>query len=75
MAKLAGNKGFILSIANEHGLAFGCARSMRANGAELAVTPLNAIPEPYVRSPTNGEIESIGGPRPCAKKPQQGEYA
>jgi len=49
MPSLEGKKGLILGIANEHSIAYGCARAMRADGAELAVTYLNANAEPYVR--------------------------
>ncbi len=44
-----GKKGLIVGIANEHSLAYGCARHFRAAGADLAVTYLNAKAEPYVR--------------------------
>ena len=37
-----GKKGLIVSIANEHSLADGCARHFRAADADLAVTYLNA---------------------------------
>ncbi len=46
---LAGKKGLIVGIANEHSIAYGCARSMHLAGAELAVTYLNEKAEPYVR--------------------------
>jgi enoyl-[acyl-carrier protein] reductase I len=46
---LSGKKGLIIGIANEHSLAFGCARHFHAGGAELAITYLNARAEPYVR--------------------------
>ena len=49
MADLAGKKGLILGIANEHSIAYGCAQAMAAAGAELAVTYLNEKAEPYVR--------------------------
>ena len=49
MASLKGRKGLILGIANEHSIAYGCAKAMRAGGAELAVTYLNDQAEPYVR--------------------------
>lgn len=49
MASLEGKKGLILGIANEHSIAYGCARVMRADGADLAVTYLNAKAEPHVR--------------------------
>jgi enoyl-[acyl-carrier protein] reductase I len=35
---LAGKKGLVLGIANEHSIAFGCAQAFRALGAELAIT-------------------------------------
>jgi enoyl-[acyl-carrier protein] reductase I len=46
---LNGKKGLIIGIANEHSLAYGCARHFRAGGADLAITYLNAKAEPYVR--------------------------
>ena len=49
MKVLDGKKGLIVGIANEHSLAYGCARHMRAAGAGLAITYLNAKAEPYVR--------------------------
>jgi len=49
MRSLDGKKGLIVGIANEHSLAFGCARHFRAAGAELAITYLNAKAEPFVR--------------------------
>lgn len=49
MGPLDGKKGLIVGIANEHSLAYGCARHFRAAGAELAITYLNAKAEPYVK--------------------------
>jgi enoyl-[acyl-carrier protein] reductase I len=46
---LQGKRGLIAGIANEHSIAFGCAKAFRDAGAELAVTYLNAKAEPYVR--------------------------
>lgn len=46
---LNGKRGLILGIANENSIAYGCARVMRACGAELAVTYLNDKAEPHVR--------------------------
>jgi enoyl-[acyl-carrier protein] reductase I len=54
MAHLKGKKGLILGIANEHSIAYGCARAMRGDGAELAVTYLNPKSEPYVRPLAEG---------------------
>lgn len=47
--KLQGKKGLVVGIANEDSIAYGCARAFRDEGAELAVTYLNARAEPYVR--------------------------
>lgn len=49
MSTLNGKKGLIVGIANEYSLAYACARHMRAAGADLAITYLNAKAEPYVR--------------------------
>jgi enoyl-[acyl-carrier protein] reductase I len=46
---LQGKRGLIAGIANEHSIAYGCAKAFHALGAELAVTYLNAKAEPYVR--------------------------
>jgi enoyl-[acyl-carrier protein] reductase I len=46
---LRGRRGLVVGIANEHSIAYGCAAKLRAFGAELAVTYLNAKSEPYVR--------------------------
>ena len=45
---LNGKRGLIVGIANEHSLAYGCARQIHAVGGELAITYLNAKAEPYV---------------------------
>lgn len=46
---LAGKKALVVGIANEHSIAWGCARAFREQGAEVAVTYLNAKAEPHVR--------------------------
>lgn len=46
---LAGKKGLIIGIANDQSIAYGCAKIMRASGAELAITYLNVKAEPHVR--------------------------
>ncbi|MDO9707650.1 enoyl-ACP reductase FabI [Paracraurococcus sp. LOR1-02] len=46
---LRGKRGLVVGIANEHSIAFGCAAKLRAFGADLAVTWLNARAEPHVR--------------------------
>ena len=45
---LKGKKALIVGIANEHSIAWGCARAFRALGAELAVTYLDERARPYV---------------------------
>lgn len=45
---LAGRKGLVVGIANEHSIAYGCAQILREIGAELAVTWLNDQARPYV---------------------------
>ncbi|MCU4178450.1 enoyl-ACP reductase FabI [Bosea sp. BH3] len=54
---LEGKKGLIVGIANEHSIAWGCARAFRAFGAELAVTYLNEKARPYVE-PLARELEA-----------------
>jgi len=48
-ASLAGKKGLVIGIANEQSIAYACARDFHAQGAELAVTYVNAKAEPHVR--------------------------
>jgi enoyl-[acyl-carrier protein] reductase I len=45
---LSGRRGLVVGIANEHSIAYGCARMFRDCGAELAVTWLNDKARPYV---------------------------
>jgi len=45
---LRGRRGLVLGIANEHSIAYGCARAFRAAGAELAVTYVNDKAKPFV---------------------------
>jgi enoyl-[acyl-carrier protein] reductase I len=54
---LEGKKGLIVGIANEHSIAWGCAKAFRALGAELAVTYLNDKAKPYVE-PLARELEA-----------------
>lgn len=49
MFSLQGKKALVVGIANEHSIAWGCARALRAQGADLAITWLNAKAEPHVR--------------------------
>lgn len=49
MFSLKGHKALVVGIANEHSIAYGCARALRAQGADLAVTWLNDKAEAFVR--------------------------
>jgi enoyl-[acyl-carrier protein] reductase I len=54
---LRGQKALVLGIANEHSIAYGCARAFRKLGAELAVTYLNDKARPHVE-PLARELEA-----------------
>jgi len=45
---LAGKKALVVGIANEHSIAYGCAKAFGAVGAELALTYLNDRARPFV---------------------------
>lgn len=45
---LSDRKGLIIGIANEHSLAYGCAKAIREQGGRLAVTYLNDKARPHV---------------------------
>jgi enoyl-[acyl-carrier protein] reductase I len=47
---LQGKRGLVVGIANDQSIAYGCAAKLRAFGADLAVTYLNAKAERFVRS-------------------------
>lgn len=49
MFDLAGYKALVVGVANDQSIAYGCAKAFRQQGAELAITYLNAKAEPYVR--------------------------
>lgn len=48
MKLLKDRKGLVVGIANEHSIAWGCAKAFRILGANLAVTYLNEKAKPYV---------------------------
>jgi enoyl-[acyl-carrier protein] reductase I len=54
---LAGYKVLIVGIANEHSIAYGCAKAFRMAGADLAITWLNDKARPYVE-PLAHELEA-----------------
>jgi enoyl-[acyl-carrier protein] reductase I len=45
---LAGKKALVVGVANEHSIAWGCARAFHELGAEVALTYLNEKAKPYV---------------------------
>ncbi|RED44178.1 enoyl-ACP reductase FabI [Aestuariispira insulae] len=49
MKSLEGKKGLVVGIANEHSIAWGCAKAFHGAGAEIAVTYLNEKAERFVR--------------------------
>ena len=48
MFSLEGKKGLVIGIANEDSIAHGCAKALRAMGADLAITYVNDKAKPYV---------------------------
>lgn len=56
---LSGKKALIIGIANESSIAFGCARSLKMAGAELAITYLNEKAKPFVDKIANKLKPSI----------------
>lgn len=53
-AMLAGKRGLVVGVANDHSIAYGCAARLRALGADLALTYLNAKAGPHVRPLPSG---------------------
>ena len=45
---LKGSRALVVGIANEHSIAYGCAKAFRELGAEVAITYLNDKARPYV---------------------------
>ena len=54
---LKGKKALVVGIANQHSIAYGCAKAFRELGAELAITYLNEKAKPYVE-PIASELEA-----------------
>ena len=48
MISMEGKKGLVIGIANEHSIAWGCAKAFSDAGAKLAITYQNEKAEPYV---------------------------
>lgn len=49
MSMLQGKRGLIIGIANQHSIAYGCAKACHDAGAELAITYLNDKAKPHVQ--------------------------
>ncbi|SEN93865.1 Enoyl-[acyl-carrier-protein] reductase [NADH] [Rhodospirillales bacterium URHD0017] len=54
---LTGQKALVVGIANDHSIAYGCAKAFRTAGADIAVTWLNEKARPYVE-PLARELEA-----------------
>ena len=52
---LAGHKSLVVGIANEHSIAYGCAKAFREAGADLAITWLSKKARPHVE-PLGAEL-------------------
>jgi enoyl-[acyl-carrier protein] reductase I len=46
---LRGRKALVVGVANEHSIAWGCAKALRQAGADIAMTYLNDKARPYVK--------------------------
>src|SRR4030095_14769140 len=44
-------RALVVGVANEHSIAYGCAKAFRELGAELAITYLNEKARPHVEKP------------------------
>lgn len=62
MFSLQGKKALIVGIANENSIAYGCAKALRQQGADLAITYLNEKAEPHVRPLAEGLSAEIIAP-------------
>jgi enoyl-[acyl-carrier protein] reductase I len=54
---LTGKKALVVGVANEHSIAYGCAKAFRALGADVAITYLNEKARPHVE-PLATELSS-----------------
>ncbi|MFA5899011.1 MAG: enoyl-ACP reductase FabI [Hyphomicrobium sp.] len=59
---LAGKRGLVVGIANEHSIAAGCARALRAAGADLSVTYLNDKAAAFVTGVAESVDADLVGP-------------
>src|SRR5262249_13823482 len=56
-APLKGSKALVVGVANQHSIAYGCAKAFRGLGAELAITYVNEKTRTYVE-PLANELEA-----------------
>jgi enoyl-[acyl-carrier protein] reductase I len=59
---LAGRRALVVGVANEHSIAYGCAKAFRELGADLAITYLNEKARPYVEPLATGLGAQIFAP-------------
>jgi len=59
---LEGRKALVVGVANEHSIAYGCAKAFRELGADLAITYLNEKARPYVEPLAKGLDAHIFAP-------------
>lgn len=62
MPSLHGSKCLVIGIANDHSIAWGCARALYGRGADLGITWLNDRAEPHVRPLAEAVGASIVAP-------------
>ena len=74
MYALEGKKALIVGIANEYSIAWGCAKAMKAQGADLAITWLNEKAEPHVRPLAEQLGAEIIGPLDVSQPGQTEEF-
>jgi enoyl-[acyl-carrier protein] reductase I len=65
---LKGKKALVAGIANEHSIAYGCAKAFRELGADLAITYLNEKAKTYVEPLAKGLEASIFMPLDVSKQ-------
>lgn len=68
---LAGRRGLVIGLANEHSIAWGCARALHRDGAQLVLSCLNAKAEAVVAPLAT----SLGAPLHCCDVTQDGACA
>lgn len=70
MFSLEGHKALVVGVANEHSIAWGCAKALKVQGADLALTWLNEKAEASVRPLAEQLNAEITGPLDVARPGQ-----